>query len=147
MTPQEFTGWASARGLPRRIVEQLIRLAASPEEMKAATDAMEPAPPVYTLADIVGMTDEDPYRISPSANGFVIIGGCPNGDPIAIDVADEAGSVWYLSHEAMSDGPVRDAAVRVATDPAAMMKGFASAGGEFPFDYHDAVARQHPSKE
>jgi hypothetical protein len=45
----------------------------------------------------------------------------------------------------MSEGPIRDAAVRVAKDPAAMMEGFAR--GEFPFDYHDAIARQRASKE
>ena len=136
MTPEGFTRWASTRGVPRRIVAQLVQLAASREEMKAAFDAGEPPPAVYALADIVGMTDEDPYGIAPSANGFVIVGGCPNGDPIAVDVADEPGSLWYVSHERMSDGPLRDAAVRVAKDPAAMMQGLAR--GTFPVCYHDA---------
>ena len=46
MTAKEFTPWASSRGLPQRIIEQLIRLAALPEQMKAAFDAVEPAPPI-----------------------------------------------------------------------------------------------------
>jgi hypothetical protein len=127
------------------MIKQLIRLAASPEEMKAAIDAMEPAPPIYTLADIVEMTDQDPYGICPSANGLMIVGGCPNGDPIAIDVAYEPGSVCYLWHETMSDRPIRETAIRVAKDPLAMMEGFAT--GKFPFDYCDAKDRQRPSKK
>jgi hypothetical protein len=146
MTPQKFTRWASTRGLPRQIIQQLIQLAASPEEMKEAFDAVEPAPPIYTLADIVEMTDEDPYGISPSANGLMIVGGCPNGDPIAVDVADEPGSVWYVSHEDMSEGPVREAAIRVAKDPAALMEGIAN-DRKFPLDYYAAKARRRPSKK
>ena len=140
MTPKDFRAWASRRRLPDGTVEQLIRLAASPEEMKAAFDATEPAPPIYAFADIVGMTDEDPYGISPSAHGFVIIGGCPNGDPIAVDVANEPGSVWYIDHETMSERPIRDVAIRVAADPTALMDGLAQC--TFPFDYYDAANRQ-----
>jgi hypothetical protein len=140
VTPKEFRAWASRRGLPDGTVEQLIRLAASPEEMRAAFDAVEPAPPIYTLADIVGMTDEDLYGISPSAHGFVIIGGCPNGDPIAIDVANEPGSVWYIDHETMSERPVREIAIRVAGDATEMIEGLAE--GKSPIDYYDAANRQ-----
>jgi len=143
MTPREFTAWASRRGLPNRAIEQLIRLAASPEEMKAAIDAIKPAPPIYTLSDIVEMTDKDSYGVSPVAHGFVIVGGCPNGDLIAIDVAKEPGSVWYISHEMMSRGRTRDTAIRVAEDATAMMEGLAD--GTFPFDYCDA--HQHRPKE
>ena len=144
MTAEQFTAWASRRGLPHGIIAQLIRLAASPGAMKAAIDAADPAPPIYTLADIVDMTDNDPYGVSPSASGFVVIGGCPNGDPIAVDVADQPGSVWYISHELMSDRPVREAAVRVAKDPAAMVEGLA--GGTCPFDYDDAADLQRRSQ-
>jgi hypothetical protein len=127
------------------MIKQLIRLAASREEMKAACDAMEPAPPIYPLADIVEMTDKDPYGISPSANGFLIVGGCPNGDPIAIDVANEPGSVCVISHETMSDRSIRDTAIRVAKDPTAMMEGLAK--GKFPADYCDAKGRQRPPEK
>ena len=143
MTPREFATWASSRGLPHRMIEQLVLVAASPEEMEAASEAMEPAPPIYTLADIVEMTDEDPYGISPAANGFLIAGGCPNGDPIAIDVGKEPGSVWYISHEDMSEKPTRDAAIRVAKDVAALFQGIVK--GELQLDYYDAKRR--PSKK
>lgn len=69
----------------------------------------------------------------------MIVGGCPNGDPIAIDVANESGSVWYIDHETMSERPVREAAIRVARDASAMMQGLAER--TFPIDYYDAAAR------
>jgi hypothetical protein len=111
--------------------------------MKEACDATEPAPPVYALDDIVEMTDKDPYGISARANGFIVIGGCPNGDPIAIDVAYEPGSVWYICHETMSAGPVREASIRVAKDLTEMFESMA--GGTFPYDYFEAKDRERPS--
>jgi hypothetical protein len=144
MTRKEFIAWASSRGLPNRIIEQVMLCAASPREMKAASEAMEPSPPIYSLEDIVSMTDEDPFGISPLENGFIVAGGCPNGDLVAIDVANEPGSVWYISHENMSEGSLRDAAIRVAKDVATMIQEMANE--KLPFDYYDAKEREHPRK-
>lgn len=125
--------------MPEDTTEALLRYAATPEEMQEAFDAMDPAPPVYTLAHIVEMTDTDPYGISARENGFVLVGGCPNGDPIAIDVADEAGAVWYICHETMHGQPVREVSVRVAAGLAELFE--AMAEGNFPFDYFEAKDR------
>jgi hypothetical protein len=145
MTSRRFVTWASSRGVPDSTTEELLRYAASPEEMREACDAMEPAPPVYTLDDIVEMTDKDPYGINPRANGFIIVGGCPNGDPIAIAVAKEPGSVWFICHETMSAGPVRKASILVAKDLTEMLKGMAS--DEFPYDYFEAKDRERSSEK
>lgn len=143
MTRRKFGTWATSRGVPDGTTEKLVQYAASAKEMRKARDAMEPAPPVYTLDDIVEMTDKDPYGINPRANDFVIVGGCPNGDPIAIDVADEPGSVWYICHETMFDRPVRQASIRVAKDLTEMLEGLAR--GEFPYDYFEAKDRDRRS--
>ncbi len=136
MTDREFTAWASKRGVPQNAIEAILLFAAKQEEMREAYDAMTPAPPVYTLADIVEMTDADPYGISPRENGFVLIGGCPNGDPIAIDVTGDPGTVWYICHETMHGRPLREVSVRVAADLSGLFEGMAK--GNFPFDYFDA---------
>jgi hypothetical protein len=143
MTAREFATWASTRGIPDRTIEELLQYAASPEEMEEACDAMEPAPPIYTLDDIVEMTDKDPYGVFARANGLIVVGGCPNGDPIAIDLADEPGSVWYICHETMSARPVREVSIRVASDLTEMQNGMARGG--FPYDYFDARDRARPS--
>lgn len=142
MTAREFATWASSRGVPDSTTEMLLQFAASPEEMKEACDAMEPAPPVYRLGDIVEMTDRDPYGISARVNGFVVIGGCPNGDPIAIDVTCEPGSVWYICHETMSARPVRETSIRVAKDLREMLEGMA--GGTLPYSYFEAKNPERP---
>jgi len=72
MTNEDFAAWAAERGLAYEMIEQLIAFAATPEEMKAACDAIEPPPPIYTLQDIIEMTDDDPYGISPSRHGFMM---------------------------------------------------------------------------
>jgi len=143
MTDHEFTVWASERGVPTDTTEAILRHAASPVEMQEACDAMEPAPPVYALADIVEMTDTDLYGINARGNGFIVVGGCPNGDPIAIDLDDEPGTVWYICHETMHSEPLREVAVRVAEDLTEMLEGFAE--GDFPFDYFEARNRERTS--
>jgi hypothetical protein len=140
MTGGEFTTWASEHGVPGDTTEAILRYAASPQEMQEACDAMESAPPVYTLADIAEMTDADPYGISARDNGFILVGGCPNGDPIAIDVAAEPGTVWYICHEMMHDTPLREVSVRVAEDLTELFEGMEV--GTFPYDYFDAKDRE-----
>ncbi len=139
MTNREFAAWASERGVPDDATGAILRYAATGEEMREACDAMDPAPPVYTLADIVEMTDTDPYGFSARGTGFILVGGCPNGDPIAIDVADEPGTVWYICHETMHGKPVREVSVRVAGDLAGLFEGMAK--DDFPFDYFEAKDR------
>jgi hypothetical protein len=143
MTDQEFTFWATERGLSERNTKEILLYAATPEEMQEACDKMDPAPPIYTLADIVEMTDTNPFGFSARDSGFVVVGACPNGDPIAIDVAYEPGSVWYICHETMHGKPVREVAVRVAADLSGMFEGMEE--GNLPFDYFDAKNQESKS--
>jgi hypothetical protein len=139
MTDREFAAWASQRGVPDQTTKAILRYAATPEDMREACHAMEPAPPVYALGDIVEMTDADPFGISARGHGFILVGGCPNGDPIAIDVADQLGTVWYICHETMHGRPLREVSVRVAGDLTELFEGMAT--GDFPFDYFEARDR------
>lgn len=139
MTESEFTAWAAERGLPSDTTELLLVCAATPEEMRASIDEMRPAPPIYTLADIVEMTDDDRYGISARSNGFVLVGGCPNGDLIGLDVAEEPGTVWYICHEVMHGSPLREVSIRVAVDLNELFDGMEA--GDFPYDYFEAKER------
>jgi hypothetical protein len=142
MTNDYFAAWAAERGLAHDTIEQLMQLAATPEEMKEAFDEMEPSPPIYTLQDIQEMTDGDPYGISPVKHGFMIIGGCPNGDPVAIDIRDNIGSVWYIGHESMHSTPLRSIAIRVADDPTQFIEGICHED-TFPIDFYEAKQQQN----
>ena len=145
MTNQnDFAKWATGNGLDDRAIEQLLDYAATPEQMKAAYEAMEPAPPIYTLNGIRKLHDGNEMGISPAHDGFMIVGGCPNGDPIALDIADDVGSVWYLGHETMHKTPLREIAVRVADDLDQLIDGICN-DDDFPIDFYQAKQRQDKS--
>lgn len=141
MTDEEFVTWATASGVPAVPAKQLINAAASIEEMKEAFDAMMPAPPIYTLDDIVEMSDKNLYGFLPKEHGFVILGGCPNGDPVALDVKDHPGSIWYISHESMYDSSIRKIATKVAENLESFIVGLCE-DESFPVDYHEAKLSQ-----
>jgi hypothetical protein len=54
----------------------------------------------YSTKDIMSINAKGGIPLALNS-GFVIVGTCPNGDPVAIDVADHPGTVGYLSHEEM----------------------------------------------
>ncbi len=141
MTEEDFTVWARQHGLASELIQQLITYAATPERMQAAIDAMEPGPPIYTLKGIRKSHEEDDIGISPAKSGFLVVGGCPNGDPIAVDIADDPGSVWYLDHETLYDTPLRSIAVRVAGSLHELIDGICD-DDDFPIDYYDAKQLQ-----
>ena len=140
MTDHEFLEWAATSGVPGTTAQQLVEAAASPEEMKEASDAMMPAPPIYTLDDIIEMSDTDCFGFQAKDHGFILIGGCPNGDPIAMDVRDQVGSIWYIGHETMYCTPLREIAAKVAEDLESFVVGLIEEEG-FPYDYYDACSK------
>lgn len=144
MSEKQFIAWATAKGLPNPHAEELVRFAATPEEMNEAAEAMELGPPIYTPGSIVSMADEDPFGLNLAAHGLLIVGGCGNGDPIALDISNAIGSVWYLDHETMHGRPLRDAAVRVADNLADFFERMAR--GKMAWDYSTAkqAARKSP---
>ena len=141
MTTDEFIAWASDYGLRFQTIEQLARFAATQEEMEASIEAIEPAPPIYTLEDIKEMNAGDTFGISPAKHGFMLIGGCPNGDPIALDIADDRGSVWYISHTSMHTRKLRSVSIRVANDTESLVIALAN-DDDFPLCYFDARESQ-----
>lgn len=137
MTDQEFDSWAAEHGASSEIIELLTLCAATPEEMEDAYEAIEPPPPIYALEDIKEMSESSDYGFCPLEHRFLVIGGCPNGDPIAVDIGDDMGSAWYIDHESMYNSPPRSIAVRVADDVEQLLNGIAYEDG-FPIDYFAA---------
>ena len=133
----DFTQWATAKGLDSKTIQLVIACAASPEAMKEAFDKMWPSPPIFPLGDIQKLQEEDSLGVSPEKSGFLIVGFCPSGDPIAIDIGAEMGSVWYMDHETMAADNLRSEAIRVADNLSHFMKRFVHED-DFPFDYYDA---------
>ncbi len=133
----EFTKWATAKGLDSKTIQLVIACAATPEEMKEAIDNDEPCSPIYPLGDIQNLQDENGLGVSPEKSGFLIVGSCPNGDPIALDIGADMGSVWYMDHETMAADLLRSAAIRVADNLSQLMNRLVQVD-DFPFDYYEA---------
>ena len=86
---------------------------------------------------IIETASKEPRWLS---HGFLLIGSCGNGDPVALDVRDQRGGVFFLSHEVLwsdEEADPRDWSVQVADD----LGGFAKSAWDldsFPIDFWDA---------
>jgi hypothetical protein len=132
----QFRSWASEARIPQSIVEQIVRHAPRNEDFKDPGEEM--VPQIYPLEGVLFYQSREQIDIDALADGFMVIGTCPNGDPIVIDLRDEPGSIWYLSHEEMFGKPLRTVCKKVAAD----IKEFVSKCGNetFPIDYWAAKA-------
>ena len=130
MNESEFLVWATSRSLQQAEVESL-KLSASHAEEDTLTGRV-----VLDYASIAEYTDDEIIDACPFDSGFVVFGDCPNGDPVAIDVKQNVGTVHYLSHEE-SDG-CSFPSIRVANS----MEQFLTDLGndKVPTDYHEALS-------
>ena len=73
-------------------------------------------------------------------DGLLIVGGCPNGDPVAVDVREQLGAAGYIGHETMwQAGIVREVFAMLAPGLGALAAGLDS--GAMPLDYSEATQR------
>ena len=73
-------------------------------------------------------------------DGLLIVGGCPNGDPVAVDVRDRLGDTGFISHETMwQQASVRDVFIAVAAGLGEFVAGLDA--GVLPEDYDEAKHR------
>ncbi len=141
MTEDEFKTWSSANGIPDTAVSTILQVAKIPLKKKTVrTDC------IFAPKDIIELYETDGYRVNPQLSGFVFIGCTPNGDPIAIDVADDCGSVWFVDHENMHANDLRRCAVRIADDVVSAYHSI-STDRTFPIDFYSAKKRQMPKAE
>lgn len=132
---EDFALWATQKGLDTETIRMVVACAATPEEVKEAFDACEPGPPIDTLDSIRALHDGDELGVAPEKCGFMIVGSCPNGDPIALDIGEDLGSVWYMDHETMHSEPLRSISIRVADNLQQLMTRLVNED-DFPFDYY-----------
>jgi hypothetical protein len=72
-------------------------------------------------------------------DGLLVVGECPNGDMVAVDVRDRLGAAGYICHERTSwVASARDIFAVLAPGLGALAAGLAA--GSLPDDYPSAVA-------
>jgi hypothetical protein len=97
----------------------------------------------YSEKGILGVNGEDAIPIA-MRDGLLIVGGCPNGDPVAVDVREQVGAAGYIGHETMW----QEASVRVVFLPLAPSLGELAerlAAGDAPCDYYEAL-KEHKGR-
>jgi hypothetical protein len=133
-TNEQFTAWASQQGIPAGVVETLVGSAPNKQDL-------DPEVPYHFshLEDIMSMNGKDGIPVPAISNGFLMIGCCCNGDPVAVDFQKDVGSVYYLSHEGMfRNKNLRHVAVQVAKDIHELLRRLGD-DPDFPLDYWDAA--------
>lgn len=74
-------------------------------------------------------------------DGLLIVGGCPNGDPVAVDVREQLGAAGYIGHESMWDaGNLREMFIVLAPGLGALAAGLEE--GSMPLDYYEAIQKR-----
>ncbi len=116
MTESEFALWALSMGIDDR--EMIARFVTSFEETHE-------------------LNYEEPVGTTAVENGFIIIACCPDGDPIAVDMRINPGSVHYIS---AGDSDEEVVSKMVAPD----IRSFVGIMDDetIPYDYHEAIAWQ-----
>ncbi|XZE36335.1 hypothetical protein SH501x_001897 [Pirellulaceae bacterium SH501] len=133
MDPEDFFNWGRNQGFPEDAIAEINRISAiSIKKKTVRTDC------IYSPESIVDLWETDGLRIDPVRHEFVIVGGCANGDPIALSIrSHEIGSVWYIDHEQMYDTDLRNVGVKVADSITAFYKTLCE-DSKFPYDFHSA---------
>ena len=73
-------------------------------------------------------------------DGLLIVGTCPNGDPVAVDVRDKLGEAGYIGHEKMwKVSNVREAFAVIAPGLGALAYGLDQ--DQVPVDYYEAISK------
>jgi len=67
--------------------------------------------------------------------GFLIVGSCPNGDPVVVGFQESSLPVFYLSHEELYNKPFTEVMRKVSDSIAAYDKALSTENSRIPLDY------------
>lgn len=136
MADKDFLDWGRNLGFAEDALAEIDRISAIPIDKKTVrTDC------IYSPESIVDLWETDGMRIDPARHEFAIVGGCANGDPIAMSFrAHEIGSVWYVNHERMHGEDLRNIAVKVADSISHFYRTLCD-DSKFPYDFYGASKR------
>ena len=73
-------------------------------------------------------------------DGFLVVGSCPNGDPVLVGFRDPKLPVYYLSHEELHCKPLQQIMRKVSDSIATYDKALSNEKSAIPLDYWDATS-------
>ena len=130
MEESEFSLWALSMGIDGTTLSVLT----TPPTRFAERELIQRFIPCFE--SIRQLNYEEPLGTSAVKSGFIVIGDCPDGDPIAVDLKTNPGSVHYICHEDLDD----DGGV-ISKMVAPDIQTFATMMNDetVPYDYHSAT--------
>lgn len=69
---------------------------------------------------------------------FLVIGSCPNGDPVAVSFRNPQLPVFYISHEEMHSKPLSEVIRKVSNSIEDYDEALSDENSKIPLDYWDA---------
>ncbi|MHB8973762.1 MAG: hypothetical protein ACYC3X_31435 [Pirellulaceae bacterium] len=96
----------------------------------------------YSEAEVLE-TNADDFLPIALRDGLLVVGSCPNGDPVAVDVRDRLRVAGYVGHETMwQAASVHEVFAVVAPGIEALAAELLdTVPGAVPLDYYEAVDR------
>lgn len=136
MPDKDFLDWGRNLGFAEEALAEIDRISSIPVKKKTVlTDC------IYSPESIIDLWETDGIRIDPASSEFAIVGGCANGDPIAMSFrTHEIGSVWYIAHGRMHDGDLRELSIKVSDSISRFYRDLCEDSG-FPHDFYSASNR------
>ncbi len=108
----EFRRWIASLPVTKDAAEKLL--------MHLPDDAaLDPELPCWISSASTVISMNKPKNCfglprEPIDDGFLIIGSCPNGDPVTVNFRDPRLPVFYISHEAMYSQPLSEVIRKVS---------------------------------
>jgi hypothetical protein len=119
--------WLKNRGLPEKIITDLLQYL--PEQTNQL--------PIDDFNDAERIMHSDSWFYWPDQTRFIVVGGCPNGDAVAIDTEKEQGAIFYVAHELIGmEYALEEMVIKVASSPSDYVE--KRSDDEFPWDYWEA---------
>ncbi len=130
---EQFRQWTQSIGLSSETTEKLLEHMLNEEDMDPEFGSWIESPTRVMSANdpknAFGLEQE------PIALGFLIIGSCPNGDPVIVNTRDPKLPVFYLSHETLFDQPLHETMAKVSDSITEFDEALLSETSNIPLDY------------
>ena len=131
---EKFLEWSASVGMSRSAAVRLL-------EHLPDDSALDPELPCWISSPSYSMAVNDPahggmgIETQLIQEGFLIIGSCPNGDPVVDSFRDSNLPVFYLNHEELHRKPLAEVMRRVSDSITAYDTALSRENSGIPLDY------------
>ena len=131
---EKFLKWSASIGMAHRTAVRLLKHL--PDD-----DILDPELPCWISSPSYCMAASDPARGGMGIEkqlveeGFVVIGSCPNGDPVLVSFREAKLPVFYLSHEELHGKRFTEVMRKISESIAAYDTALSTENSGIPLDY------------